>query len=99
MNLNMAAPLQTVYGYVRPLWLSSVLLSAIRQHVILIEITGRSMNLRLDVKRQEKQSTAMKHTTQDVREDFPQYYVKMLFGAVCLLQGKHVSGSLRGKTS
>lgn len=57
------------------------------------------MNLRLDVKRQEKQSTAMKHTTQDVLEDFPQYYVKMLFGAVSLLQGKHVSGSLRGKTA
>lgn len=35
--------------------------------------------------RQEKQSTAMKHTTQDGLEDFPQYYVKMLFGAVCLL--------------
>lgn len=56
------------------------------------------VNLRLDLKRQEKQSVAMKHTTQDVLVVFPQYYVKMLFGAVCLLQGKHVSGSLRGKT-
>lgn len=97
----MDAPL---HDYIRPIFyfdFHHVLVAAIHQHIVLIEQCQKATFFSPwpsePKTRQEKQSTAMKHTTQDGLEDFPQYYVKMLFGAVYFLQGKHVSGSLHDK--